>query len=179
MYLRICGTSVQVQGELFRSGDCSIDDDTAMEDSLVVWRPSLPVVSYVGTAPSKRETSAQTPCEPIEDHFFFQPSIDGRSNSYTTFLGEQIQFDLLAQPFVAMQAEVARETSWFSSVTAVAEGKPLTCSMGDVAFETLSKSLYVWHGSETAYHISKPMPFSCNTSSGDISMTYINSTCHM
>lgn len=139
-----------------------------MEGQLVVAKPQPAVISYVGKRSAGHagvDSAFPAPAchagklvDELEDLLFFQPVIDGRSNSYITLLGDQPHFDFLAQPFKPKQIEFDLDSHWFSSITAVSEGEPLTCSLANVPFQTLSNCLHVWHGSEVSYHATKPMP---------------------
>ena len=146
----------------------AVQDDLTLEEQLPT-RPLPLAISYTGqdaVVVIEKHSESETKKElkhQVDDLFFFQPVIDGRSVSYTTFLGEQLSFDLLAQPFKIKHAEFDHGNGHTSlaSVTAMAEGEPMTCWLGDTDFETLSGSLQVWHGGDVSYHISKPMNLGC------------------
>ena len=140
--------------ELPGNGNRLLEDDPVLEGQLAVVKSPSVAMSYVGKATGKKNTST------VESIFFFQPLTDGRTVGYTTFLGEQLQFDLLVQPFTVKQAEFDHDTGKFSSIAALAEGEPITCALADIPFETITETLQVWHARELYYQVSVPMPFS-------------------
>lgn len=157
-----------MQGELLPDSSATgigIEDDVGMEDCVEIARPSFALV-YERSLTKKTTPSpglSHGSEDVVERQLFFQPVVDGRTNSYTTFLGEQIHFDWLAQPFAVKQAVIDpdQETNVLTSFMAVLDGEPLTCSVSDVDFETLSRNMYVWQAAEVGYHITKPMQPSC------------------
>lgn len=155
-------------GSLFSTDDAAItNEDIACDQLVALAQPFSSVVSYVGQDSFKNqrkqgllEDSKQRHAD-VLDMFFFQPVMDGRSASYTTFLGEQISFDVLVQPFSLKQAEFDLGSASFTSITAMSEGEPTSCSLSEIPFDVLSKNLIAWVGNEVTHRLTKPMSFDC------------------
>ena len=73
-----------------------------------------------------------------------------------TVLGDQpLEFDCIAQPFRAKAASFSQRLrgSEMTSVTLIDGGAPLTCSLTNIDFDIISKSLWVWSDMEIDYHV--------------------------
>lgn len=150
-------------GQLFSYSEDLIEDDEASHWQLTTPNPQMDI-TYLNRKRSVRTDASKESIQHIQEvnsMFFFQPVVDGRTSSYTTFLGEQIHFDLLAQPYKLRSAEFDCEANRFLCITANTEGEPMTCSLADVSFDTLSEALYVWHGADVSYQISTFMCSGC------------------
>ena len=92
-------------------------------------------------------------------HMFFGKPVEGNL-AHHTVMGQQLQkFDFLVQPFALVEAEWDDETHTWTSITLIQHGAPMTCRLGHIPFDTLSKNLNVWTSPETGYRVFLKMPF--------------------
>lgn len=91
-------------------------------------------------------------------HMFFGKPVEGNL-AHHTVMGQQLQkFDFLVQPFALVEAEWDDETHTWTSITLIQHGAPMTCRLGHIPFDTLSKNLNVWTSPETGYRVFLKMP---------------------
>lgn len=79
----------------------------------------------------------------LSSSFFFRP-VEGNMTHHT-ILGEQpVPFDFICQPIEVVDAEFTGDGSLSSVTIGLTRGKPMTCVLVNIPFDTLSRSLNVW-----------------------------------
>lgn len=87
----------------------------------------------------------------VNDTFFFFKPVEGSMGHHTVLGDQPLEFDCIAQPFRAKAANL--RGSEMTSVTLIDGGAPLTCSLANIDFDILSKSLRVWSDMDIDYHV--------------------------
>lgn len=84
--------------------------------------------------------------------FVFQP-VEGNM-AHHSLLGEQpVRFDFMAKPIIVVDGEYDQHGTPQSITIALSRCAPSTCTLRNIPFQDLSRSLYVWYDSEPGIRV--------------------------
>ena len=107
--------------------------------------------SAFNLAPVRREPAGVGTLEHLSRAtLFFQP-VEGNM-AHHSLMGERpFRFDFLCQPINILDAEYHQDETPAAVTTIISRCPPSTCTLSNIEFGQLSKSLRVWYESESGY----------------------------